>query len=58
VVVVACAWGFPGIHVETEENNEISEPLEPVVPTDRAAWARARETVHIYGETLHGQEHE
>jgi (2Fe-2S) ferredoxin len=28
-----------------------SEPLEPMAPVDRAAWARARETVHIYGDT-------
>jgi hypothetical protein len=28
-----------------------SEPLEHMAPVERTAWARARETVHIYGGT-------
>jgi hypothetical protein len=28
-----------------------SEPLEYMAPVDRGTWARARETVHIYGNT-------
>jgi hypothetical protein len=31
-----------------------SEPLEHMAPVDRAAWAKARETVHIYGDTRDG----
>jgi hypothetical protein len=30
------------------QSRHCSERLEPMVPVDRAAWARARETVHIY----------
>lgn len=29
-----------------------AHPLGPWAPVDRGAWARARETVHIYGATL------
>jgi hypothetical protein len=28
-----------------------SEPLEHMAPVDRTAWAKDRETVHIYGDT-------
>jgi hypothetical protein len=31
-----------------------SESHEPMAPVDRAAWAQARETVHIYGDTRDG----
>jgi hypothetical protein len=31
-----------------------SEPLDLMAPVDRAAWARARETVHIYWGTRDG----
>jgi hypothetical protein len=31
-----------------------SEPLEHKAQVNRAAWARARETVHIYGDTRDG----
>jgi hypothetical protein len=31
-----------------------SEPLELMAPVDRSVWARAHETVHIYGGTRDG----
>jgi hypothetical protein len=31
-----------------------SETLEPMAPVDLTGWARARETVHIYGDTRDG----
>jgi hypothetical protein len=42
------------LSVCTDSSTDTSEPLEHMAQVDRAAWVRARESVHIYGDTRDG----
>jgi hypothetical protein len=48
-------WLLPSVYRQLQSEHWLrSEPLDHIAPVDRAAWALACETVHIYGETRGG----